>query len=245
MLSGRDLLLLARRTAGISQAELAARLGRPRSTIARWELGEMQPPYDAVIAAVAACGLSASVELTQDDPSYLYAIGEQLRLAPIERLRRLGADARVGAVERLADGDEDVIVLGDAAGALQGWPLMLPADDTVEVCARDPSRLSEAALSDGVIVTPRPAGTCGYTDLRRAAERIQIGEREILVADLLDLVRVELARHRGVQAGALEAVLEHRRRWPDGPPERRRYSDEDAHAAIESWLTHSTKTASR
>ena len=78
-MGARDLLLLARRTAGLTQAELAQRLARPRSTIARWELGEMQPAYDAVVHAIAACGLEATVALASADSSYLHDVGGRLR----------------------------------------------------------------------------------------------------------------------------------------------------------------------
>jgi transcriptional regulator with XRE-family HTH domain len=231
MLSARDLLLLVRRTAGISQSELAGRLGRSRSTIARWELGEMQPSYDAVRESIEACGLSAMVELGDYDDSYLYDIGEQLRLTPIERLRRLGGASWTDPVERLAGLKEGAIVIGDAAGALHGWPLMLPADGVVEVCSR------EVVGVDGVSVIASPPGTRGYADVRRAAERLDVMGAEVLVGSPLDLLRIERARGRRVQAGALEAVLEHRRRWPDGPAERRGFTDEEARTLIKTWLT--------
>jgi hypothetical protein len=39
-----------------------------------------------------------------------------------------------------------------------------------------------------------------------------------------------------VQAGALEALLEYRRRWPAGPPPRREYNDDEARTSIDAWL---------
>lgn len=233
MMQASDLLILARATAGISQAELASRLGRPRSTIARWELGEMQPAFDAVSDAIAACGLHASVELGAPDESYLYDIGEQLRLAPIDRVARLGGAGHVRAVQALAQGASGAIVIGDIAGALQGWPLTLPTDAQVEVCARS----NRAPPAQGVSVIERPPGTRGAIDLRRHSERLAIGDRFVDIASPLDLLRVERARGRTIQAGALEAVLEHRRRWPDGPPPRRSHSDDEARAAVQAWQT--------
>ena len=175
----------------------------------------MQPSYDAVRETIEACGLSATVELDDYDDSYLYDIGEQLRLEPIERLRRLGGSSWTRTVERLAGRSEAVIVIGDAAGALHGWPLLLPADGVVEVCSR------EVAGVDGVSVLASAPGTRGYADLRSAAERVEVMGTQVLVGSPLDLLRIERARGRRVQAGALEAVLEHRRRWPSGPAERR------------------------
>lgn len=231
MLRARDLLLLARRTAGMSQAELAARLGRPRSTIARWELGEMQPSYDAVTEAIAACGLQATVELDEPDPSYIYDVGEQLRLSPLERLARLGGAGRIAALEQLAANGSDAVIIGDVAGVLQGWPLTLPAEGGIEVAA------ARAPLPDGVSVVARPPGTRGATDLRRGSERFDLDAGTVAVASALDLLRIARARGRTLQAAALEAVLEHHRRWPDGPPARRSYSDDEARVAIAAWQT--------
>lgn len=38
-----DLLVAGRRRAGLSQMQLAERLGRPQATIARWEKGSQHP----------------------------------------------------------------------------------------------------------------------------------------------------------------------------------------------------------
>lgn len=192
----------------------------------------MEPSYDAVTHAIAACGLQATVELDEPDPSYLYDIGEQLRLKPVDRLARLGGAERVRVLRQLAEAQRGAIVIGDVAGALQGWPLMLPAADVVEVSASVSTRLPA-----GVSAVATPPGTRGVTDLRRRSERLAVGDRSVAVAAPLDLLRIERARGRHVQAGALEAVLEHRRRWPDGPPLRRRYTDDEARAAIEAWQT--------
>jgi transcriptional regulator with XRE-family HTH domain len=236
MLSARHILLLARRTAGLSQAELAERLGRPRSTIARWELGEMTPAYDAVMDAIAACGLSAAVALANADSSYLHDVGSRLRLTPIERLRRLATQRHVDIVNQLAEREADAILIGDVAAALHGSPLRLDPDVDVEVCAATSATAAIRCL-DRVKFIEHPPATRGYADLRRDCETLEIPAGRIRVASPLDLLRIERARHHFVQAGAIEAVLEHRRRWPDGPPPRRHYTEHEANAAIEAWLT--------
>lgn len=233
-MAARDILVLARRTAGVSQAELGARLGRPRSTIARWELGEMQPSYAAVAEAIEACGLSATLELAGADGSYLGHVGEMLRLPPIDRVRRLGGARRAEQLAGLAEAGVDAIVFGDVAGALCGWPLTLPATGPLELCS---ARRLDEDLGD-VDVVERPPGTRGMGDLRRDRERIDLGDaRRAWIASPLDLLRIERARRRHAQVGALAAVLEHRRRWPDGPPPARHYTDEQAASAIDAWLT--------
>jgi len=235
MLSARHVLLLARRTAGLSQAELAERLGRPRSTIARWELGEMTPAYDAVMEAIAACGLSATVALANADSSYLHDVGGRLRLAPIERLGRLATQRHVDIVNQLVA--REAIIIGDVAAALHGSPLRLGPDDVdVEVCAATSATAAIRHL-DRVKLIEHPPGTRGYTDLRRDCEALEVPAGRVRVASPLDLLRIDRARHHFVQAGAIEAVLEHRRRWPDGPPPQRHYTEHQANAAIEAWLT--------
>jgi transcriptional regulator with XRE-family HTH domain len=236
VLPAPDLLLLARRTAGLSQAELAQRLGRPRSTIARWELGEMAPAYDAVMEAIAACGLATTVTLANADSSYLHDVGGRLRLTPIERLRRLASERHVDIVQQLAERDADAIVIGDSAAALHGWPLLLDPAGDIEVCATVAAAEAVRDL-DRVTLVEQPPGTRGYTDLRRDCELVEVPGGRVRVASPLDLLRIERARNHVVQAGAIEAVLEHRRRWPNGPPAPRQYTEQEANAAIEAWLT--------
>ena len=193
----------------------------------------MEPSYDAVTHAVAACDLHATVELDEPDTSYLYDIGEQLRMAPIDRLVRLGGGERARVLRKLAADGRGAIVIGDVAGALQGWPLTLPAGDVVEVCAPAGTLQSDR----GVSVVATAPGARGVTGLRRRSARLAVGDGSVAVAAVVDLLRIERARGRELQAGALEAVLEPRRRWPDGPPPRRSYTDDEARAAIEAWQT--------
>lgn len=230
--------MLARRTAGLSQAELAHRLGRPRSTIARWELGEMEPSYAAVTQALRACELSAVVELAAPDDSYLGQVGELLRLSPLERVRRLAGPVHAEQLERLAAAEIDGVLFGDVAAVLAGWPLSLPSSSRLELCG-DPHAavmVPEVELT----IDARPPGTRGLQDLRRDRERVLLdGGRSVWIASPLDLLRIEQARGRRVQAGALLAVLEHRRRFPHGPPARRAYTEQQASEALEAWLATS------
>ena len=56
MLSG-DLLREARCRAGLSQAALARRAGKPTSVIGRWERGEVRPSFETLQGLIRACGL--------------------------------------------------------------------------------------------------------------------------------------------------------------------------------------------
>jgi transcriptional regulator with XRE-family HTH domain len=57
----------ARLKAGLTQRELAGRLGRERAQVARWETGGQEPSYANLRAVVEACGYSISVEIVERD----------------------------------------------------------------------------------------------------------------------------------------------------------------------------------
>ena len=73
-----DLLIAGRRRAGLSQEQLAERLGRTQSTIARWESGYQHPPLESVVEALHACGLELTVGMARYDDSYDSLIAGQL-----------------------------------------------------------------------------------------------------------------------------------------------------------------------
>lgn len=197
---------MARRRAGLTQRELAHRLGRRQATIARWERGDRQASFEDAEAAVSACGLQLDVHLAREDRSWWPQIAVQLELEPLERVRRLmppGSGDLVGTLELLAAAELSAVVVGEVAGALHGWPLVLGVT-AVEVCG--PRELIGAALAPriirssergyelygggGVVVVERPSGTAGFADLARGVTDVQIGERALRVAGLFDLLRI-------------------------------------------------------
>jgi transcriptional regulator with XRE-family HTH domain len=245
---GGDLVLMARRRAGLTQRELAEGVGCQQATIARWERGDREPAWEDVQAVAEACGLQVDVHLVGEDRGWWGQIAVQLGLAPVERVRRLrapgGADV-VPILESLASSGVPAIVIGEVAGALHGWPLAL-GGGAVEVCApaaadTDASTTTGAApITDGtyelpgdgsVLVTEIPPGTGGFGDLARDAEPIGIstaprgkgpraanpesigvGGGTVLVASLLDLLRIADASPAGADgrrhAQAYAAVLD-------------------------------------
>ena len=100
MISG-DLLREARRRAGLSQAELARRAGKPTSTIGRWERGEVLPSLETLRAVVRACDLELTFHVANADVQQHDAglIERSLAKTPAERV----ADAvhAAAAIERL------------------------------------------------------------------------------------------------------------------------------------------------
>lgn len=93
MISG-DLVREARLRAGLTQAELGARLGKAQSVIARWERGEVQPSLETLKAVVRACGLELAFHMSRFDDSNFTIIDEHLKMTPAERFLDLMARVR-------------------------------------------------------------------------------------------------------------------------------------------------------
>ena len=83
----------ARRSAGLTQRELAARAGIPQSTVGRIEGGRIGPRWATVESLLSASG--ATLELMEPAGSGVdrSQIRELLRLTPLERARLAVADA--------------------------------------------------------------------------------------------------------------------------------------------------------
>lgn len=106
MVSG-DLLVEARRRAGISQAELARRSGVAASLIGRYERYEVIPSFERLRELVGACGFELMFRLARLDPTDHdgVLIERELRLTPSERLRRgLAAGRASRALAPASDG---------------------------------------------------------------------------------------------------------------------------------------------
>jgi transcriptional regulator with XRE-family HTH domain len=88
MISG-DLLREARRRAGLSQAELASRAGKPTSVIGRWERNEVRPSLETLRELIRACGLDLHFSITREDLAQDGVIRGCLALTPGERLEQL------------------------------------------------------------------------------------------------------------------------------------------------------------
>jgi transcriptional regulator with XRE-family HTH domain len=92
----------ARRRAGITQSELARRVGTSQPAIARYERARATPDLDTIQRIVEACGLELRLELAEPDPQR-----EAAALAALDRTveERLTANARQAELVRaLRDG---------------------------------------------------------------------------------------------------------------------------------------------
>ena len=81
----------ARLKAGLTQSQLAERLGRERAQVARWEIGGQEPSFENVVAVVEACGFALNVEIAERvaDPSLDAELGESVLQAPQQRVQAL------------------------------------------------------------------------------------------------------------------------------------------------------------
>jgi transcriptional regulator with XRE-family HTH domain len=96
---GNHLVREARRRAGLTQAELAARTGTTQSAIARLERGGGSPSLERISELVAACGLDVEVHLVPHDEAGWAQVRDNAKLSPPDRVAKtLGA---VRLAERL------------------------------------------------------------------------------------------------------------------------------------------------
>lgn len=220
-----DLIRMARDRAGLTQEQLAARSGRPRSTIARWESGAREPSLDHLSEVIRAAGLDLAIDLANRDESLTENVRDQLRLTPEERLGRLLPRAELQEVEQalvaIARLRTPTILIGPLAAALQGSP-QRPRDGAAEIVAADRERaLGELAgmgaeasddeerfaerdrrwrwlLPDrgAVVVVDRISGSGDFPDLRRDAASLGLSGGVLMLASPRDLLRLADASSR-------------------------------------------------
>jgi transcriptional regulator with XRE-family HTH domain len=249
---GGDYVLMARRRAGLSQRELADRLGLRQATIARWESGARQVSIDDVATVAEACGLHLEAHLAVEDRSWWSQIALQLELDPLERVRRLtppGSSDLRASLSALGASGQPVVVIGEVAGTLQGWPLVLAAT-VIEVCADNAFPLTDIGRRLGrheyelpggarLRAVDAPPGTHGFRDLWRGAEPVDVEGGELQVASVLDLLRIADASDRRsarLDALAYRAVLDVQDARSKAPAPDGRTATE----RIEAWLTQQT-----
>lgn len=148
-----NLLVEARRRAGLSQRELAARAGIGQQEIARYERGRVTPSLERLRQLISGCELELTVGLARADSSYDDAIARMLAMPPAQRLTRglrdaesvraLSADAShespspdvVGVLSTLEEADVHYVLCDELAEVLRGSPL-LPMSATVTIVPR-------------------------------------------------------------------------------------------------------------
>ena len=86
-MTASEVTRIARKRAGITQAELARRLGTTQSAVARLETAGANPRLATVERAIAACGRRLELSLAPAPSSIDETlVAEMLRLTPAQRL---------------------------------------------------------------------------------------------------------------------------------------------------------------
>lgn len=91
---GGELVREARKRAGLTQAELAARADTTQSAIARLESGRTSPALEQVERLLRLCGFQLVIELAPYDDSDLVQAEASLRRTPEERLEHVQAGVK-------------------------------------------------------------------------------------------------------------------------------------------------------
>jgi transcriptional regulator with XRE-family HTH domain len=81
----------ARLKAGLTQTELAERLGRERAQVARWEIGGQEPSFENLQSVVEACGFSLRIEIAEREarPALDAELETSVPQAPQQRVQAL------------------------------------------------------------------------------------------------------------------------------------------------------------
>ena len=215
----QDVIRIARDRAGLTQQQLAARSGRPRETIARWESGSQAPSLEAVSDLVADCDLDLVLRLTRRDTTLVDRVREQLALSPPKRLARLLPGDGVRDAKRaqrwLAGARTPSIVVGQVGAALLGAP-QRPDSAQIEFVSEDPVAMDRELRASLVLVdvddrwrdedvrepwtlptggtlamARNLPGTGDYRDLKRNSSYVDFDARtRVLVAHPRDLLRI-------------------------------------------------------
>ena len=97
--SGR-LIREARRLGGLTQADLARRLGTTHSAVSNWERGRDTPRVDTLARILEACGFEADMTFRRLDDVDRTQIRENLAMTPAERLQSVRNVSKLRAKAR-------------------------------------------------------------------------------------------------------------------------------------------------
>jgi transcriptional regulator with XRE-family HTH domain len=102
-LKGNHLVREARKRAGLSQAELARRVGTTQSVISRLERGATAPSMQTISDLLRACGFDLEVRVVPHDDSDWSLVQQNLRLSPSRRVGQLARTVRFIQTARQAE----------------------------------------------------------------------------------------------------------------------------------------------
>jgi len=107
-LGSGHLIRAARRVGGLTQADLARRLGTTQSAVSNWERGRDTPRVDTLARILEACGFEADMTFRRLDDVDRAQIRQNLAMTPAARLESVrnvsSLRAKARPVERAAAG---------------------------------------------------------------------------------------------------------------------------------------------
>lgn len=233
---GGEVIARARRRAGLTQQELAARVGTTTSVLSRWERGHVDPAYATVDRLVEACGATVRAVLGEPDvhAADVDLLAVTLALSPDERLHRVvdlaGAERaapsfrpdRILAV--LAGHGVRFAVIGGVAATVHGAPAVTADLDVVpDPAPANLRRLSGAlgelearvrvpGITGGLAIDhdPRVLAAIGSLDLVTRHGALDIVRRPTGVPDYADWAagasEIELLGTRVAVAGLADVI---------------------------------------
>ena len=80
---------MARKRAGLTQAQLAEKAGTSQPAIARWEAGEREPGFETLQKLINACGLDLSITLNETDPHDMRLALRTREMTPGQRVEHM------------------------------------------------------------------------------------------------------------------------------------------------------------
>jgi transcriptional regulator with XRE-family HTH domain len=104
-MTGGDMIRESRRRAGLTQRQLAGRVGTTQSALARVESGRTEPSFERVVEIVRACGLEFVPQLVAADDADWSVASHNLTLDVDARVRNHRAALRFIAAGRGAMAD--------------------------------------------------------------------------------------------------------------------------------------------
>jgi transcriptional regulator with XRE-family HTH domain len=102
-LGSGGLIREARRLSGLTQAELARRLGTTQSAVSNWERGRETPRVDTLARILEACGFEADLTFRRLDDVDRAQIRENLAMTPAARLESVRNVSHLRARARPAE----------------------------------------------------------------------------------------------------------------------------------------------
>lgn len=201
------------RELGLADAELAARTGLARETVARWRSGSQKPSLDALEELATAAGAQLDVRVVQADPEHVALVHDQLDLDPMERLQALlgsrawrrcrdalrgaaamgeigvlvgpVAAALSGAPQRPGDGRVDVLVAPEASGEVfeRLWAVDAHPDG-VEAAAGDVERRERWVVGAGKLTVRSAASGVNIAEVRDRARNVDVFRDDVGVLRL-------------------------------------------------------------